>query len=1173
MFKYGSSGRLQEKSELYKNVESFLVDNPLIRDGVQFDLEVENLPHLKGTYELRGATTLVNIATGQEQPANIAVFNNRNLVKVKLASEIEVRSISRINKQAGKNVLSHMSRGIHREVVSADITPQEVADIASEVSKVSERKGKLFREALISQAQHTSRKIAHSLDFEAHLDSEGSKISFENIYSAGFAETTEDLYTMKGDSKFVGGFSGVKTYKDKAVNYFDIVKSMQMVGSHSDGNVYGKQNTALLFDHIRGFISGDTKAPDWMDAEVFEKSRAQVISQLGPVGEKIKKFQSLSSEMLLDRVAREKYVQEFQDLFADGITDPYRKKEEGSKRLVSFLGTIQERTDAYRNKALNNLKDGQSTHMVFGEFSLGVMKRPLDSKRGGRNYYEEIRFTNNMLGSVVGRMNNSQVKEFSTYGNAENGAITSKRLELERELIAMEARSASPKEINNIKAAIAELHKVQPKITDMKSRTEMLFDRLLPDIKRNLSDSSVGATRALEKIVPASIMEKIHQSGTLSFIGDRGKGLSVENLYQIVSGSDAKEFHTGGMDASDLNHIRLFLEETLSSGDKYKSTTTRRMPGTKLGGVTKSQYEMIDLSSTVARKIQQKVLTIAVLKQSSDEQLVKMLSDYAPSSAASKNLNTRFSGISLLTDENEKVKQSTILRGEMGENLERIITAQMDKDFNSTSKQYKAHMRNLNKYSTDNPGLLAKSLSRPGMARVAAMASFLWLTRTNAEDDPGASIERGEHNSMETVARRIATTPFNSAISLGGIRFPWALLSRFKNSRIASVGKLFDQLKDNSFSKFKDYEIQEIQKRALLPAFKSSEARLAKVAGSFDSTYVGTDVISSRSQRLIADRMMRNTTSIPSINKTLRESVNTERLRNWDNLKADSFFTVSESPRYMTPNGFFLGNTGPHTKSSSLGLSFERPGREVFVDQSRVLDFMKSHKGIDMADNAFMEVSKNQKSTLVRPSFDVHWTGRNSTSDKMISNAAIPQPKFLPYNQEVPTPKIDFDQDTSNLSSTILGLKSKKYNRHIEFNKSDVNSKSYYDYDNTLMNVKTNKQDLTSAGRSLRNSNIDRNRTTTSFVFNKSKIDTTSSPVIVRSNKTAQPMAPIHHKDKAFSTAAMPIVRQPKRLDPNDYINDANMMLTAKGGFQTAGNYPATSGQVMGYMNNLATRY
>lgn len=1172
MFKYGSSGRLDEKSKRYQSLQDFLVDNPLIREGVQFDLEVENNVIQKGTYEFKGASTVINIQTGQEYPANSAVFNGRNNVKVKLANEIEVMAMSRINRASGKNVLSFVSQEIDKKVFSTPMSQVEIADLASEISRGSERKGKLFRDALFEQAELTSRRVSHSLDFEAYIGKEREKIAFDNIFSAGFAETTEDIYTMKGDSTFLGGLKSIKKYKDKAVNVFDITKSIELIKNPTDANIYGKQNFALLYDNIRAFVSGESKAPDWMDPNVFERSRAQVISQLGPVAERIKSFQKLNtSDLLRDDVPKE-YMDKFESLFADGMTDPFKRKEEGRNRLVSFLETIQQRTNNFRDKQLNSLRDGQSAHMVYGEFSLGVVDRQLDSKRDYRSYQEEVRFSNNLMGSVTNRINKSKSK-FSSFGNAEYGAFRGKRLELESELKAKEGH-ASPVELENIRAAILELNKSEGSITDMKSKTEMLFDRLLPDIKRNLSDSSVGATRALEKLVPASIMERIHQSGTLSFIGEKGKGLSVETLYQIMSGSEAQEYHTGGMDSSDLNHIKLLLEDSLSSANRYKSKTTKRIKGTSLKGVTDNEYSMVDFSATVSRKIQQKVLTNAVLKEASTEQLVNMLTAYKPKDEGIVRLAGEFNVLKNMESSEQRLKQELDIRKSAGQTLEKIITAQMDRDFNSTSRQYKEHMRTLNKYSTDNPGLIAKSLSRPGMARVAAMASFLWMTRTNAEDDPGASIETGEHNSMQTVARRIATTPFNSAISLGAVgRFAGRILSRFKKSGFTSTDELFQNLKTNRFSKLQDYEIENIQKRALMPAFSSAETRLVNKSETVKQMFIGTDMPTSRSQKMIADRMIRNNLSVPSVDRRLKESINYQRLERWNTLKSDSLFTVSESPRYTSTQGFFLGSTGPHDKASSLGLSFEKPGRDVFIDQSRVFDFMKSNNAVSMADDALIDTRKQTISKLIEPSFNINWTGKLHSSKSKISNTSLNDVKFMPYNQEVKTPNINFDQDTTNVSSTMLGMKSKKYNKYIEFGKTETNSNNYYDYPNTLMNVTNNKKDITNGANSLIYSDNNRRRPERNFLTLRKPIENTSNPVIVKGKHSYQEMAPIHHKDKAFNSAVMPMVRQPKRLDPNDYINDANMMLIGKGGFQTSGNYPATTGQVMGYINNLANRY
>jgi hypothetical protein len=701
-----------------------------------------------------------------------------------------------------------------------------------------------------------------------------------------------------------------------------------------------------------------------------------------------------------------------------------------------------------------------------------------------------------------------------------------------------------------------------------------LFDRLLPNIKANLSDTSTGVTRILEKFVPISVLRNLQESTVGSFIGDRGKGLSLENLYQILLDPGAKEFHTGALDARDLNHVRLILESIFSGSNHYRSKTVQKIKGTNLRTVTESPYGLVDLSATVARKIQLKIATDYIAQQSSIEDIFNIINN--------KKAGFSKKGVNVLGKLYSNLKKSLVkeapeaetsgkleseFRNTFKKELESLLIKKMDADFNSSSAQYVSQMERLSKFSTKNPGLLAKALTSPAISRVAALAGFLWLVRNNAEDSPGASIETGEHNSMETVARRVLTTPFNSAISLGVVgKFAEAILKRIK-------------LKPSDFSRFSlsDKFIQGMEKRALMPAVISSEKRAIQELLEIEQYSSVLNKTTPRVEKLILDRTIRNRLSSPTLNRKLQELVRSDRLSVWNDLKIslDKAYTSKNPIRYQVSKGFFIGSSGPSDKVKTFGLTFPRAGRDVYIDQSNVFSFMRQNIGILAADESYIATRIPKVYSFDKPSFSPYWIGRTHLSKKTYKSAAIfEEPILLPYNQEIKIEPTGFIKDQSYLSSIMANRKSlSKYDRFISFNRGGFELKSYHDYDGTLM-----KSDASSTGKSISNGSLllakmsrERVPNTTIIGVPESLLD--NKPVLVNSSKKPQFLAPIHSKDKGIDQIVRPIIRQPKRLDPNDYIEDANIMLSGKGGFQTAGNYPPTTSQVMNYINSLALRY
>ena len=1170
MFRWGHSGRTAQKEEVYGNSQQFLSDNPVIREGVPFELEVENDPIPKGVYEFRGSDTLLNIRSHQSYPADIAVFNGKKKVKVRLATELEVTSIKRVSQSAARETLSYLTRGIETSAEAEKLGAGEKAELRNELNKSQYMKGKTLNDVLLEQAEKVTKKVV-SVDFESYIDKQQKRISFENSYSAGITETTQTIYSLPGspDGAFPGGFKHIASHKDKLTTFFDVNKVMDYLDKGtSEGNIYGKQNIALMYDSIRAYISGESIAPAWMDEKqkaFFEKSRQAAVATLGETAERIKNIPKFTVGLIPYTTASSNFIEMFERQFfigesAQGI-DTVRKE-----KVLDFLKFLQQNANKHSDWKLNNLQN-QNAHMVYGEVNLGVVERQLDSERGGGSYYEETKITNNLRGAVTAAINKNDAKQISIYSAAETGAYNSDITALESQLRAAQARSASPQEIKEINDSLIKLKMARSKLVDMKGVTETLFDRLLPEIKRNLSDSSTGITRVIEKFVPVNIMRGLEQSTVGSFITDKGKGLSLENLYQILADPEAKEYHTGALDSRDLNHLRLMIEDIFTSSKHYKSNTTHSL-GQNLKGIMESPYGLFDLSATVARRIQQKVVTSYVAEQSSIDDLFSIAKKGQFSESDITSLTDLYNNYKSKSEREEIAFVDRSFRKTFKESMERTLIKRMDADFNSVSEEYATQRARLSKFSTETPGLLAKAVTTPAVSRVAALAGFLWLTRNNAEDDPGASIETGEHNAMETVARRVMTTPFNSAISLGVVgKFAKSILNRIGN-KLPSISNKFN---------LSDSAIQAMEKRALMPTVVSSERRAIKELVDIDKYASVLTSTSSRVERLVVDRTIRNRTSSPLLNKTLEESVKMERLAKWNNIKLSNIGgqVAKSKVRYQTANGFFIGSSGPSTKVETLGLTFPRPGREVFIDQSNVFGFMKQNTNLAAADQAYIATRNPKIYSFDTPSFSPYWTGRTHISKKTYKSATIMKDQILlPYNQEVKFSSTPLAKDQEYVSTVMAKRKSfAKYDKFINFNNSNFDLKNYYDYEGTLMKSAGHGVETTLGSNSLYASISNRQRTPNTTIIGRPESLLDNKPVLVSSPNKPQVFAPGYSKDKGIDSVLKPVVRQPKRLDPNDYINDANMMLSGKGGFQTAGNYPASTSQVMGYINQMASRY
>lgn len=1087
-------------SGYYRGISDFLVDNPLVKEGYQFNLNIQNAPIPQGMYYLSPAEgKLVAVGSGIRYDIS-SLFNGRYKVDVEVAPELQTASQARLEKSLSKNALTSITDGIQTRTSIRPLSPQEVAEFSKAGIDQRHAIGKELNKALSENARIVNRKVM-SLDVESMVNKESKRIMHQDVFSVGVAESVDTTYSPEGKVLYQNPRLRKSTFA--ANSSFDIEKTISMfkqdVGEIEKVSTYGRQNLALVLDHVNKYVNGQaTPDSSTMEADRFGILRQTFgsSSQLKEVQGRIGQFQKgMSLESIMEirsPTARNDALNEF---IMRGL-QPYGEKGE---KLVGFLENVSGRL-----KDTKLIKDASavehSAHAgTMMEFSLGQIDVAATEVRTAGT--SKLSFKKDVMADSVLKMynavTNGGTKQILTFGDAESSIYRSYGLSLEKELGVLNNSGPLSREDQlkkrSINEVIEKLGTVRKAFVDVKERSEQVFDSLMPGVRQHLKENATGVRSVFERLLGSESTQRINQWGVERFLDQKHSGFSLENLYHVFKSSKYTEWHTGGMDSADLGHFNLWLEDLMKNQERYKAPSSKGMPGPGLTMLENKNLEMFNVTSKLARNIQSRTVINELLRDKSNDEVMGLVNK------AFENGNERTKAlIESSTKSLYQYKQSneSLFKKGVVELLQQTVNSELRDhsiklNANPTSTKYRA----------PEPSLLGKVVSSAGAGRFFALAAAVYFGARNAQEDPGASIETGEHNSTETTQRRLATTPFGSSVSKVA-----AMMAPFAKKLVAGaeMGSLnpatySGELQSFIRNHFDDASQVVTDRLAMSPAVDSLANRLAR------KTVLATDTATHipslrKSVEVMSSRMERHNLNFFERITNLRSERVTPRLTNPDNLALHMEGMNIHSMNYR--DRFYMGSVPP-ARSISMELS---PATKTFDTYlyGDPMSFAKQHQGIAMAEDVIIP---NNKVPMTRPSFSIKQKRR--APERLIDSVRLKPGIIQDLSKQAEFPSIQTDS-SPNISAMVVGRRQSKPGASIVTltpGNSHMTPSSVFDIEGTLQNYSPIDKASPAAANVLRISAKDSNRVPVfterakinlqknTFAINSSNVHLDSSPV------------------------------------------------------------------------------
>lgn len=1003
-----------KSSARYGQVSDFLLShNGLIREGYVFNLKVENDPVPPGNYIYSAEKDVFRrVETGQEW-RTADVINNRNLVQVEIQPTVQEASRRNIEKRLTQESVASFRSGIKESIDVRPLSAVEKANLDSASRNADHRMGKQIGKMLNESNSVVTRKVL-SFDMESFVERGSKKITPDAVFSVGIAESIDTTYSPEDK---VLNQTRVRKSISKTTSIFDIDRVKELVrgsgsGSRIEGKaIYGRQNLALALEHLNQFVAGKTKA----DSQDFRQNRSDVLSdtfgkeelrdiqqRIGQMGDGTGRYASIMA--IKNRTARNEALEEF---IQDRVAVFGNDKKSAKNKALNFLENISRRVEGSNLTRQGAAVEHSHAHGTNFEFSLGRMEYLHDQATGRAATSDKLVFSKDVLLSTVEKLADATkeggYRQVFSFGDAESQVFSQWGKTLKEELNVL-SNTPDGDEVRKgrLQHAVGLLQEVQGKVVDARAMSEQIFDGMLPDIRKHLKNNAQGVRNVVENLFGYDNAQRVEQWGVERFLHQNHSGMSMENLYRVFKSPGYQEWHTGAMDAADLGHFQLYLKDIID-GQKgnYKAPSSKNIRGTGMVGLNSKDMELFNISNKLARNIQSKTILTELFRNQSSDSIVSLMEK------ARGNLdeNTRH----LLTDnhmnefrELAKGDHSTFKSAAM-DRLQSVINSEI-KQVNSRLSAQKTTF----KYTTPEPGLLSKVVSSSPISKALALGAFMYFSSKTAAEDPGASIETGEHNSLETVARRIATTPFNSTTTKYAMSSTSNFISKLMKNRgsFTSTSDMFSGWKSFINESFDDVTEVFTDRAALSPAVVSMKNRIVSkeqsstlgIAGSvFIPKLTGAGrVITQRAESAGSVPIQQYLTSVNLRNNT----TNVKRLMPSD--FSNPINTSEFTPRYSTSTGFFVGSSGPSSSSSVLGLMPNERQRVVTL-HGDPFSFAHRSPGLAMTDDLHHLYKAPDSSPVISNS--MYWVGRKG--DQVIDTGTSKIGNYINMSTtaDMPTPK------------------------------------------------------------------------------------------------------------------------------------------------------------------------
>lgn len=690
--------------------------------------------------------TLINVETGQNLPMSNFIDKPISIERVPESRALSSYGVWARSAKYAKEAISK-GVGFYGVNVESNAYSRAMQMMQSEEHKLSSS----VRRALGEASEMTAKRVA-SVDFETGVPMamEGRAGNLQSkmmVFTGAMSETTDYMVHLKGSPD---GLSEMRVRENRAVEYFDIDTARAWVKRREYSSdaffqdeargvdyMFGKRNFAILMDVARERRMKRLKAR--MDKSAAARAEYERLQNMGSLLEKhIKEGKGATGESITE--FRNRYRM-FRSDMRNMIAGAIRNERQAKSRNI-------DPSDSTRHSRYTTYK---SIGRISYQSMLGTDEAQMTTT--------EYRLTSDVTGALAEDMAEYTARtgqNVNAFGSLEADILRQKMAELR--LIVGGTGSEEHK------AAAQALHekigKALNHINDVKSLSQLFLHDYLPDMQKMAQTQRTVFDKVAERMgIHGEAKSEILNALEINPKNPFTRGFSLEQLIRTMhNAKDYKEYHVASLDSSDLNAYVEMLDRIKEGSDVIKRSKSLTGNSTQYFkyGVEAVQENLWETSARFATDVNSKTMASMIMEKMDSKTIAKILrkGNLTALPRTLENFAARRIGGTSTTG----FEVSEALTNLIKQNSKAVID-------DLVSDQYKESQRRI--HLNSQPGFLSRILSTQHIPRIFAFYAAAQLMRTpdGIPQNGQEGIDRGEHASIATIARRISTTDFGSPVS------------------------------------------------------------------------------------------------------------------------------------------------------------------------------------------------------------------------------------------------------------------------------------------------------------------------------------------------------------------------------------------------------------------------
>ena len=689
---------------------------------------------------------LINVETGQSLPMNNFIDKPISIERV---PESRALSSYGVWARSAKYAKEAISKGVGFYGVNVD---SNAYSRAMQMMHTEEHKlSRGVRQALGEASEMTAKRVA-SVDFETGvpmgMENRAGSLQSKMVLTGAMSETTDYMVHLKGSPD---GLSEMRVRENRAVEYFDLDTARSWVkqkefssdsfftNNQKGGDyLFGKKNFAVLLDVARERRMNRLKSR--MEKSTRARSEYERLRDMGTLLDKHMKGEFSAGQSLGEFKTRYgMFRTDLRNMVAGAIRNDRRGR---SRNLDPSDSTRHTRYTTY-----------QSVGRLSYQSMLGTDERQLTTT--------EYRLTSDVTGALAEDMAEYTARtgqNINAFGTLEADILRQKMSELR--LVIGGTGSEEHKAV--AQSLHQKIGQALGHLNDVKTLSQLFLHDYLPDMQKMAQTQRTVFDKVAERMgISGETKSEILNDLEINPKNPFTRGFSLEQLIRTMhNAKDYKEYHVASLDASDLNAYVEMLDRIKEGSDVIKRSKSLTGNSTQYFkyGVEAVQENLWETSSRFASEVNSKTMASLIMEKMDSKSIAKILRK-GNLTALPRTLES-FAARRIGGNNSTAFEVTDALTNLIKQNSKAVID-------DLVSDQYKESQRRI--HLNSQPGFLSRILSTQHVPRIFAFYAAAQLMRTpdGLPQYGQEGIERGEHASIATIARRISTTDFGSPVGLG----------------------------------------------------------------------------------------------------------------------------------------------------------------------------------------------------------------------------------------------------------------------------------------------------------------------------------------------------------------------------------------------------------------------